>query len=159
MEKPLYEQRKALRLKGYDYSEAGFYFVTICSFKRKCIFGKIESARFVPTFLGRIITERWKLIPAFFPLASLDLFVLMPNHLHGIIQLIDSRRDSLSKIVNGFKAGVSREAKPLNIELPIWQRSFHDRIIRDEESLVALRQYIVDNPVQWHADELNPSRF
>ena len=158
-ELPSSMQRKSPRLKGYDYGEAGYYFVTICSYERRCIFGKVEDTAFIPSQVGQIASECWRLIPQYFPLIRLDQFVLMPNHLHGIIQITDSKAYTLSTIIGVYKAAVTRSVKQGACSLPVWQRSFYDRIIRSERALLALRQYIEDNPTQWHVEEHNPSRF
>ena len=156
---PILMQRKSTRLKGYEYAQSGYYFVTLCTYERRCLFGKIEDFQFIPSGIGVLATNCWEQIPKHFPHVELDLFAVMPNHLHGIVQIRDSSKQSLSTVINVYKSAVTRNAKTLQVELPIWQRSFHDKIIRDEASLLALRQYILDNPAQWQVDELNPSRF
>ncbi len=157
-EQKKYVGRKSPRLRGYDYAEPGFYFLTICAHARRCIFGKIENARLVPSRLGLAVQQCWNSIPAHSPGVETDGFILMPNHLHGIIRIVQPNSYSVSGVVGLFKAAVTRSSRTFNENTTIWQRSFHDRVIRTENSLFALRQYILDNPEQWHADELNPGR-
>jgi putative transposase len=146
-------KRKSPRLREYDYSTGGAYFVTVCARDRACLFGAVSRDRMHPNRLGRIVDECWTEIPKHFPAVSLDAFVLMPNHIHGIVWLPRAgHAPPLPAAIGSFKSAASRAAGR-----PLWQRSFHDRVIRDESELQALRQYVADNPVRWAVDRENPS--
>jgi len=167
--------RRSNRLQHYDYTQNGAYFVTICSYERKCIFGKITDDHMILNECGQIVEEEWEQTAILHPKIELDAFVVMPNHIHGIIVIIDdgkgmihhapTRREfskpianSLSSIVGGFKAAVTRRINrlPHPSSSPIWQRNYHEHIIRNEVSLNYLRQYIAHNPTKWTEDSLYP---
>jgi len=156
--------RRSLRLRGYDYSQPGAYFVTTCTEDRECLFGDVVDGEMILSEAGRVVQETWESIPGRFQSAVLDAFVVMPNHLHAIILLTETEGDSrpaLGDIIGAFKSisaiGVnrllSREGNPL------WQRSYHDRILRSQKELEDRRQYIADNPVRWAEDEENPRNW
>ena len=166
--------RKNIRLTGYDYSKEGIYFITICSRERENIFARIAvgdglaSSRTIEielTEIGRIIENQWNEIPNQFESVSLDQFIIIPNHVHGIV-IINHRADArpaptLGDIVCAFKSKCTVEylnhIKGNNLNTPgkIWQRSYHDHIIRDEESLNKIRDYIRNNPLTWEEDKNN----
>ncbi|WP_058973110.1 transposase [Type-D symbiont of Plautia stali] len=141
--------RKYPRLKNFEYNSAGAYFVTIICKNRNPLFGEIESNQLIPTALGiKVITE-WESLPVKYNFILLDAFILMPNHLHGIIWLLPGSQRTVSNIINFFKAGVTRETG-----MKIWQRGFYDRVIRNESELYAIRKYILENPLKWELDRL-----
>jgi len=182
------------RLQGYDYGAHGSYFVTICTKNRECYFGNIvethncashdttthpsvETHNFVetgncpslrPTIIGQTAIDYWSEIPKHFPFVELDEFVIMPNHLHGILFLnrpektdwqpnqFGVQSQNLGAIIRAFKSTTKRFANQNNIEFE-WQSRYHDRIIRNEKELNAIRRYIVDNPRKWEKDGLNVS--
>jgi putative transposase len=145
-------QRRSLRLPDFDYSSEGLYFVTICSRDRVCLFGDVVGDAIRLNALGRIAAAEWLAIPHRWTGVTLDEFVVMPNHLHGILWLTRAgQAPPLQTVVGSFKSGVSRRAGR-----PVWQRSFHDRVIRNEAELVAYRDYIAANPVNWALDRENP---
>ncbi|MBI9051887.1 MAG: transposase [Anaerolineaceae bacterium] len=169
-----------MRLKRYDYTDPGYYFITICTHQRRMLFGNIENEAIHMNELGEIAQEKWREISNHFENVNLDYFVVMPNHIHGIIQIIDSQSvetrhasslqnmdikpisgvkpKSLCAIIGSYKAAVSRQINRSSIpsDTPIWQRGFYDHIIRNESSLIKLRQYIENNPLQWQLDHENP---
>jgi putative transposase len=165
-----------MRLRGYDYSRPGAYFVTICTFQRFCLFGEITADTVRLTALGNAVENTWRAIPGHNPHVELDSFVVMPNHVHGILCIREyvgakhasplpvgyggSSRGSLSAIIQGLKSSVSRGAHRQGsiTHRPIWQRGFHDRVIRDEAELERIRSYIEENPLRWSLDEENPDR-
>ncbi len=162
------ERKTSPRLKDFDYSQAGAYFVTICTFKKACLLGEIANGMMLLNPSGEIAFSTWEDMPNHYPHVQLDQFIIMPNHVHGIIFLTDLRRDrflnlslqrhSLSEIIRGFKTW---SAKWVNEDLgktgtPIWQRSFYDRIIRDQEELLRIQEYTLNNPIKWEEDEENP---
>lgn len=179
-------QRRSIRLKGYDYSQAGLYFVTICCGDRACLFGKIEMTnndlpqRMVLNDAGKIANECWLKIPEHFPNAVLHEYIIMPNHVHGIIELtetvganqyspdtngaknvlganVDSPLRSPSKtigsIVRGYKIGVTKWFRTNADIKNVWQRNYYEHIIRDEQSYQRIAEYIINNPAKWLDDK------
>jgi REP element-mobilizing transposase RayT len=163
-------QRRSPRLKGYDYRQEGAYFVTICTRIRVHLFGEIADDQMQLNQLGVIAASYWEEIPTHFPHVELDAAVVMPNHVHGIIVIMDrphplheaisievsgsSKQGSLSTVVGSYKAGVTRQIRRLfpDAETPIWQGRFHDHIIRSQESLDIIRAYVLNNPARWTED-------
>jgi REP element-mobilizing transposase RayT len=153
------QERKRLRLRGRDYAEPGFYFVTICTAGRREIFGSVENDTVILSDLGKIADECWRAIPEHFRGVQLGTFIIMPNHIHGLVLLPtrlpgeDVVTPHLSDVVGQFKAAVSRTAKVQSL----WQRSFMDRIVRDGDELERIRAYILMNPERWAGDRYNAS--
>mgnify|MGYP002778306109 FL=1 len=160
------KNRVALRLPSYDYREGGAYFVTICTFERRCVFGEIRNGVMGLNRFGCIVWNEWKLLSERRPYIILDEMIVMPNHVHLILFLqnetslleVASTRQanagSLGDIMRGFKSGVSREiARQRGQRTNVWQQRFHDRVIRDERELENIRRYIQNNPLLWQADE------
>ena len=149
---------RSLRMKGYDYSSAGAYFVTSCTHRRAWLF---EHSR-----LCTLAKEVWMELPERFSCVQLDAFVVMPNHIHGIIYLLDleetdQARTDLNAIIGAFKSIIAVrwlawicENDP-NRSGRIWQRGYYERIIRNERQLNAVRHYIEDNPRRWAEDRDN----
>lgn len=175
--------RKNIRFKGYDYSSSGWYFITICSFERQCIFGNIVGAHHdAPAKMtttiklskaGIIIKDIWESLAHRF-LIDFDVWQIMPNHLHGIIiiksfraihksplQNKRSKRSLLSKIIGYFKMNSTKQIRNLNNDpnYPVWQRGYYDHIIRNEKSLNEIRKYIQLNPLLWERDRNNPKNI
>ncbi len=153
--------RKSTRLINFDYSSAGAYFVTICAFQRECIFGGISNGEMILSSAGQRTLELWEGLPSRFPTIELDAFVIMPNHVHGVICLTDEGLEAvtISAVLRAFK---SLSARAINQELdraerPAWQKRFWDRIVRDEAELERIRTYILNNPQAWSEDEENPN--
>lgn len=161
----------ATRMKQRDYADPGLYFVTICSDFKRCVLGKVEEKKTVPSALGNIVHESWMKIPSHFAHTRLHGFVVMPNRLHGIVEIACVPRaqhaapvqgrgpvpaGSLSIIVRSLKAEVTRRAKlELSWRGEIWQRNYFDRVIRDGEELSDAERYIAENPVRWHGQVKN----
>ena len=174
---PRIHHRRSIRLKGYDYSQAGAYFVTICAWQRECLFGEVVEGEVRLSALGMIVREEWMRSGEIRKELRLykDEFVIMPNHVHGIVWIIGAdgnrpegggaslapvqlRREahSLSSFVAGFKATVtSRARRELNIS-GIWQRNYYEHVIRDEVDLRRIEDYIQNNPLRWGQDQLHP---
>ena len=152
--------RKLQRLPGYDYSQNGVYFVTICSESRKRIFGEI-STNTPPIMelnpLGLIVSNATKEIPIHHKEVRILSYVIMPNHVHLLLEIdamsLLNTSTNLSIIVKGLKAYVSRTATENGFEGKVWQNSFHDHIIRDEMDLQTHYEYIISNVDQWREDE------
>jgi len=162
--------RKQIRLKKYDYSQEGVYFVTICSKDRKNIFSKIVVGEGLApslvelTSIGKIIDRQWRGINFEYKNIEIDKFIIMPNHIHGIVLIKRAGArpaPTLNEIIGSFKSKCITEYlkfikdKDLKISGRIWQRSFFDHIIREDKSLREIRKYIVNNPANWHLDEYN----
>ncbi|MBI2918370.1 MAG: transposase [Chloroflexi bacterium] len=149
--------RRSVRLPGYDYSEAGAYFVTIVVQDRACAFGDVVNGEMQPNNTGEIVRAEWLSLPARFASIRLDAFIVMPNHLHGIIVLQDSPTPTLEQIVRAFKAVATRQIHLSTNQGFAWQRNYFEHVIRDEESLERIGEYIINNPVQWELDRENPA--
>ncbi len=161
-------RRKIHHLKHFDYSSPGAYFITICSFRRKCTFGKIVDSNVELSPLGKILLACWMELAIRFSNIELVDQVVMPNHFHGVIWIKapGSRNLStgstvhvaLSRLVHSLKAGVTRIARlELGVE-QVWQDDYYDHVVRGEEDLLRIRQYIQDNPRAWHLDRENEQR-
>ncbi|MHB0924140.1 MAG: transposase [Bellilinea sp.] len=152
MEKP---KRKQIRLEGYDYSQNNAYFITICSRKKQKLFWNTENPTL--TFenellplsnIGLIIQESIGKIPYVYPNVEIDIFTIMPNHLHMIICITENRgRATVSTIINQLKGAITKQ-----VGHSIWQKSFYDRIIRNDEEYQRIRDYIYFNPANWIDD-------
>ncbi len=163
--------RRSIRLKGYDYSQPGAYFVTICTHKTHSLFGKIVNGEIQLNDLGKAVQSTWDDLVNHVDNIELGPFVIMPNHIHGIIQIIQpngagseptpttiKEQTPLSEIVRQFK---TFSAKRINKILktnnkPVWQRNYYEHIIRDDKSFQMIGEYILANPVQWNNDRYYP---
>jgi len=170
-------QRKSIRLKEYDYSQPGEYFVTICTKNHECIFGAIINDQMDLNERGRIVDQCWKGIPEHFPNVELDEYVVMPNHLHGIIVLHESVgtrhavslperfgkpvSGSVSTIVRSFKSAVTKRINEMHLigNAPLWQSRYYDRIIRSEKELQNIRDYIANNVLTWAFETEQPDNI
>jgi putative transposase len=162
----------APRLKHRDYSSPGLYFITICTDFKRCIFGEVQGERVQLSALGRIVHEGWEGIPSHFARVRLHESIVMPNHVHGIVEIVQELTcaqhaaplhgvavgpallvgGSLSVIVRSFKAEVARRAHlELNWNDEIWLRNYFDRVIRDGREFSDASRYIAENPVRWQA--------
>ena len=166
--------RRSIRLPGYDYSRAGAYFVTICVQDRACLFGDIADGVMRLNDAGRVVERCWHEIPIHFPHVELDEFVIMPNHVHGIIVIVENhvaaknfsplpeRRPAgtsgtIGSIIRGFKIGVTKWFRENTVVQTVWQRNYYEHIIRNDESLNRIREYIANNPREWEIDQENPN--
>ena len=153
--------RRPNRLAGYDYRQAGAYFITICTHRRYCILGSVIGGVFQPTVSGNLAAACWRALPSHYPNVALDAFVIMPNHVHGILMLTDraTERTPLSEIIRGYKTWSARSINRHRQQsgTPVWQRSYHDHIIRNETALDDIRAYIAANPLRWASDRENPA--
>jgi putative transposase len=165
-------ERKLNRLREYDYSKDGHYFVTICVKNRLECLGKIYNERMIPNENGKIVIKCWDDLPNHYHNIRLDGFIMMPNHVHAIIIIknpivgngfkpFPTKKYNLSEIIRGFKTFSSRKInEQRNITDKFqWQKSFYDHIIRNEKSLNKIREYIQNNPLQWHLDVENNECF
>ena len=172
-------QRKSTRLKDYDYSQSGVYFVTLCTHNRLHLFGEITDGDMVLNDWGEIVSYEWQRTTVVRPYVELDAFVVMPNHFHAILLIVDDHTipqratqrvaptDNVSKpkisqtlqpaslgaIVGQFKSVVTKRIRQLtDAQDIIWQRNYHDHIIRNESDLNRIREYVQTNPARWEAD-------
>ncbi len=163
MNEPGIPRRKSHRLESDLYNLPGAYFIPICTHLRRSTFARFHALKLVLTPLGRLADDRWQAIPGHHQAVKLDWYVVMPNHIHGILILLPSdldRPESVSNVINQYKSSVTRSARRPGIadHNPIWQTRFWDHIVRDEEDLNRIREYIRDNPVKWHLDRENKDR-
>ena len=169
MRDKLYNPRKQTpRLSGWNYSTPGAYFVTICTYGKEYLLGEIIDSTMHLSVAGEIVRYCWNDLPQHYINVCLDAFVVMPNHIHGILVLkgtteykMKSKCHGLSEIVRGFK---TYSSKRINAERAVkgvkfWQRGFYDHIIRNDVDLSAIREYIVHNPSGWSKDEEHPSQL
>ncbi|SDG94443.1 REP element-mobilizing transposase RayT [Pedobacter terrae] len=179
---PLIHHRKSIRLKGYDYSKAGAYFITICCEDRINRFGKVVADEMILNQSGTIAYKEWINLADRFPNFELDVFQIMPNHMHGIIVLSDrttvgatpavAQEESelnsttarvaptIAEIVGAYKSIVSNACLQLfkshNKTMgKLWQRNYYEHIIRDERTHNNISNYIVNNPSKWNEDKFH----
>jgi REP element-mobilizing transposase RayT len=159
--------RRSIRLKGYDYSQEGTYFITICTYKKQNIFGEIVNKTMKLNEYGEIANKYWNDIPIHYPNVQLDEYVIMPNHVHGILivgaynytpqqqnekNVFRSPSKTIGAIVRGYKIGVTTWFYKNTTIYNVWQRNFYEHIIRDIDDLSRIRKYIKDNPQNWKSD-------
>ena len=185
--------RRSIRLAGYDYTQAGGYHVTIVTAGRECLFGEVVDGEVRLNWEGQVARREWARLARRFPHVQLDAFVVMPNHIHGIIiitgdgcrgtasptdnltadgsavplrELPAARQDerfgkpvpgSIPTIVRSYKSAVTLRINAGRGAL-VWQRNFYEHIVRNDESLDRIRQYIIDNPTRWDDDDENPGK-
>ena len=169
--------RRSLRLPKYDYASVGKYFITICAYQRQCLFGEILGGEMQSSEFGEVVQRCWQAIPIHFPNVQLDEFVVMPNHIHGVIFITDSDRrgmalpcpydrkfgkpiaGSLPTIIGSFKSAVTKHINQIRNmpETPVWQRNYYEHIIRNETALQHVQHYIQSNPLAWKQDQLHPN--
>lgn len=187
---PDLHHRRSIRLREFDYSSAGAYFVTLCVQGRECLFGSVVDGSMQLNEAGRMVEGAWRALAERFPKVVVDEFVVMPNHLHGVILLNERRGEpcvrpnfrggggqgehkvrpygtadfSLGRICQAFKSlttveyvrGV-KDHDWSSFPGRLWQRNYHERVIRNEGELIGIREYIQNNPLKWHDDEENPA--
>jgi REP element-mobilizing transposase RayT len=168
-------ERRSLRLEGYDYSQGGVYFVTICTEARLPLLGEIIDGQMLLSTAGEIAADEWLRSAELRTEVNLDEFVVMPNHLHGLVILSEGagvgahgsapagvatrRPRSLSTLIAGYKAYSSKLINELRhgSGCRVWQRNYHEHIVRDEDELERIREYIRLNPAKWAEDVDNPA--
>ena len=166
------------RLKEWDYSSSAYYFITICTKYRKVFLGRVVRENIELSEIGEICNSYWSEIPKHFRNATLDEYIVMPNHIHGILIIdnptVETRHGvplqdgtftnkfskpisgSLSVIINQYKSSVTRWCRNNGYNNFGWQRRFYEHIIRNEKSLNKIREYIKYNPLKWEFDKYNP---
>lgn len=169
--------RRSIRLQGYDYGQARMYFITVCVEGRECLFGEVVQGKMIVNQVGRIVEEEWLKTLALRPYVVLDEFVVMPNHFHAILLIVTAGRGtagraptterfgkpvsgSLPTIVRSFKSAAAKHINELRSTpgVSLWQRNYHEHVIRNEDELHRIREYIQTNPLRWELDQENPAR-
>lgn len=171
---PQRHNRQSMRLPDYDYGQPGAYFVTICTNRHKRLFGYVDDHAMHVNQNGRVVREEWHRTADIRDNVSLDAFVVMPNHMHGIVQITfrrgtarrapttthDDRQfgkpvpGSLLTIIRAFKSAVTRRINRIHNTpgATVWQRGYYDHVVRNEHDLERIRRYIRENPARWHED-------
>jgi REP element-mobilizing transposase RayT len=196
---PDIHHRRSIRLKEYDYSQSGVYFVTICVHNRECLLGDIMDTEMRLSDAGMMVKNWWNRLPSKFSDIEMDEFVIMPNHIHGVIinvgadpcvcpdpcvypdqcvypNIVPSHRvaspekgehtgSPLHRVVQWFKTMTTNEYirnvkrrswRPFHEKF--WQRNYYEHVIRHEDELTKIREYIRNNPSRWSLDRENPDR-
>ncbi|MFA5368229.1 MAG: transposase [Dehalococcoidia bacterium] len=167
-------RRRSVRLKEYDYSRPGAYFVTICTKNRECLMGRIVSGEMKLSEIGLIAVDAWEWLAVQYPYVELDISILMPNHLHGIIMITNvgaihelplppnnpmRRRIMLIPKIIGYAKMNTAKFINQSRNTPgtrVWQRNYYEHVIRNEADLAEVREYILNNPARWDEDDYNP---
>ncbi len=196
---PEADRRRSIRLRNYDYSRSGAYFVTVCTQKKECLFGEIVDGKMRLNEYGLIIAREWTRTPEIRKEIELDEFCVMPNHIHGIVTIqaavvhavranggspeivtnsgspetgwddkttagrsaespLRMKTRSISSFIAGFKSVVTKSINEISNTpgSPVWQRNYYEHIIRNDDELNRIREYIANNPAKWAEDEENP---
>ena len=182
---PRKHHRRSIRLPEYDYSRPGAYYVTIVAWYRECLFGEVVRGEMALSKFGLVAKQQWEKLPKRFPNIELGAFVIMPNHMHGIIVIINGRgtagnlndhngessrraptreqfqkpvKGSIPTIVRSYKSSVSYRINLMRgtKDVPLWQRYYYEHVIRDEQDLQNKTDYIEANPMLWDKDDENP---
>ncbi len=168
---PEKHHRRSVRLRNYDYSRSGAYFITVCTTGQELLFGEVNDGKVELNELGRIAAEEWLKSARIRIEIELDAWVLMPNHVHGIVIITDDlcrgdrpvapsgpRPRSLGAMMAGFKSAATKRINTMRGTpgVSIWQRNYYEHVIRYESTLDRIRQYIADNPARWPEDRENP---
>lgn len=171
-------------MKNYDYSQTGAYFLTIRTYRKICLFDYIVNGEMRLSAYGRIVENEWRKTAKLRLNVMLDEFIIMPNHVHGILHLIDNNAGtarraptidpgdyvpekfgkptsgSLSSVIRSFKSAVTKHINEMRKTPgdPIWQRNYHEHVIRNDYDLNDIRDYIMNNPLRWRLDKENPKK-
>jgi REP element-mobilizing transposase RayT len=165
---PHKHHRRSIRLKGYDYSQEGAYFITICTRHMICLFGQVENDRMILADAGKMINEQWIALADRFPNSRLGEYITMPNHFHAIlfitgvgVPLVGTQNGgaTLGQMIGAFKSittgkyinGVNRSGWP-PFDGKLWQHNYYEHVIRNEASLLKISKYIHTNPARWKDD-------
>jgi putative transposase len=157
---PAIHNRRSYRLQGFDYANERAYFLTLNTKDRSRLFGKIENGKMILNETGKIAYQCWVEIPKHFPHAQIHAFIIMPDHIHGIIEikeyvgngrigLFESPEKTIGSIVRGYKIGVTKWMRHNTSIYEVWQSGYYDRIIRNFKAFCAITDYINENPRNW----------
>jgi REP element-mobilizing transposase RayT len=165
--------RRSIRLKEFDYTSPGVYFVTMVTCKRACLFGEVVEGEMRLNHFGQIVTQAWEWLPTQYTYVNIDSYIVMPNHFHAILQIIDindycrggsrpaltqsNKTKPLGQLIGVFK---TISAKQINLSRdtpghPIWHRNYYEHIVRNRSELESFADYILINPGTWSADPEN----
>ncbi|MBE9171245.1 transposase [Pleurocapsales cyanobacterium LEGE 06147] len=212
---PARHHRRSIRLQGYDYTQSGMYFVTICAYQKQCLFGEIINGQMRLNQYGQIVTQTYQWLSQRYPYICLDEWIVMPNHFHGVMLITDnpcrggsrtaptttepttteptttnpiitnpittepttteptttnpiiteptssndvSKPKPLGRLIGAFKTVSTKQINILRNTpgTPVWQRNYYEHIIRSQDALDYIREYIINNPNSWETDRLNP---
>ena len=177
---PEIHHRRSIRLANYDYSQTGFYFITLCTYQKQYLFGEIINDEMRLNQIGKVVQQEWLNSATIRQEIELDEWIIMPNHLHGIVIINNTDKNcatnlnqgatnlnqgaslaplhrkpkSLSSFIAGFKSAVTKKVRSMS-KIPdfvVWQRNFYESVIKDDIHLDNTRLYIQNNPVNWHQD-------
>lgn len=184
---PEIHNRRSIRLQKYDYALAGAYFVTVCTQNRECLFGDMVDGKMSLNDAGRMIQLSWDELPIHYSGVETDAFIVMPNHVHGVIVLVGAGPRACPEFnFQPQPGGQPQGVAPTTLSLPdlvhrfktittkrytdgvkqtewkpflgkLWQRNYYEHIVRNEKSLNKIREYIINNPAQWEFDHENPA--
>ena len=155
-----YPKRKSIRLKTYDYSQPGYYFITLCTQNRTPLLGEIVEGMVCLSPLGKVVEEQTELLPGRYDRLLLDKYVIMPNHIHMILRIAErinplptgaasgEKHSDIPNVVGKWKAGITRRLGGRRL----WQDTYFDRVIRGEEEYLRIWNYIDTNPAKWAED-------
>ena len=169
---PKIHHRRSVRLQGYDYSQAGAYFVTIVAWQREMLFGEIVNGEMILNDFGKIVSEKWQWLETQYEYVELGAWIIMPNHHHGILVIHDDSRGGsrpaptpikhkpLGGLIGAFKTVSTKQINLMRDSegQVVWQRNYYERIIRNESEMDRVTRYIESNPTQWADDDENPNR-
>lgn len=176
--------RQSIRLRGYDYSQAGAYFITLCIENREYLLGDVVDGVMQLNDFGKVIVDSWLWLASRYVYVELDEYVVMPNHFHAVLVITDDGRNTvgairespvhiidggkggsrtaptkktLGRLIGAFKTVSTKKINQLRNTpaMPLWQRNYFERVVRDENELRLIREYIVNNPMRWQYDKLN----
>ena len=170
--------RRSIRLQYYDYASPGYYFVTVCCHYRECLLGDVVGGAMKLNEYGRVVQLAWQWLDEQYDHVGLDTFIVMPNHLHGIIILTgESRGDSrcrddsriaptnkrkpIGRLVGAFKTVSTKQINKIR-NTPgerVWQRNYYEHVVRDENELKKIREYIINNSCKWEMDRNHPDNI
>jgi REP element-mobilizing transposase RayT len=168
----MHSHRRPIRLRDYDYTQDGVYFITICARNRQCLFAEVVGDEMRLNKYGEIVGEQWEKTEMIRREITLDVFVVMPNHFHAVVVMDGAHSraplqdspvlyrppKSLGALVAGFKSAVTTRINTLRDTpgVPVWQRNYYDHVIRNQQAYDRIRQYILSNPALWASDSENP---
>ena len=163
------QKRKRTRLSGFDYAQPGAYFITTVAQDRRCVFGEVKNGVICLFGYGEVLVDRWHWLHQQYSYLALDEFVVMPNHFHAIINIntdpgragrdrpLQQTIKSVSQLIGAFKTTTSKRIHQMGNTWFEWQRSFYERVVRNDKECDRIREYIQTNPLRWELDIENDS--
>ena len=150
----MFATRKPTRIPKYDYTSDNYYFITICTHEKECIFGTVEQLN----QLGEIAMQDLQNIENCYEGVRIDNCIVMPNHIHAII-VLENANTSLNQVIGLYKSGVSRKIRKIVPDMLVWQRSYHDHIIRNQAAYEKIWNYVQFNGEKWKEDCFFPGDY